>query len=150
VGKTHLSIALSHVALKAGNSIYFTTLAKMATDLRNFPTKKRLSKYLSPKVLVIDEIGYRPVDESASSLFFDIVSERYEKGSIIASSNKPFSEWGNIFNDSILATAILDRLLHHATVVNIKGDSYRLKDRKKQGVFTHVEVAENKEKGDVR
>ena len=99
-------------------------------------------------MLIIDEIGYRPLEPRAASVFFDVISARYETGSIICSSNKGFSEWGSLMGDTVLATAILDRLLHHCTVVNIKGQSYRLKDRRRQGLATNLEVAEALKKGE--
>ena len=147
VGKTHLSVGLGIEAIVGGNVVYFTTMAKMANELGGLNSLRRARKYLSPKVLIIDEIGYRPIDAKAAVHFFEIVSERYESGSIICSSNKGFQEWGSLFGDSVLATAILDRLLHHAVVMNIKGDSYCLKDRKRQGIDSHLEVAQAYEKG---
>jgi len=90
--------------------------------------------YLAPKVLVIDEVGYLPLDDLGATIFFQLVSARYERGSIILTSNKSYGDWGSIFGDSIIATAILDRLLHHSTTVNIRGESYRLKDRRKAGL----------------
>ena len=122
-------------------------MAKMVNELGGLNSLRRARKYLSPKVLIIDEIGYRPIDAKAAVHFFEIVSERYESGSIICSSNKGFQEWGSLFGDSVLATAILDRLLQHGVVMNIKGDSYRLKDRKRQGIASHLEVAQAYEKG---
>src|SRR5260370_16018206 len=90
--------------------------------------------YLAPKVLVIDEVGYLPLDDLGATIFFQLVSARYERGSIILTSNKSYGEWGSIFGDSIIATAILDRLLHHSTTINIRGERYRLKDRRKAGL----------------
>ena len=90
--------------------------------------------YLAPKVLVIDEVGYLPLDDLGATIFFQLVSARYERGSIILTSNKSYGDWGSIFGDSIIATAILDRLLHHSTTINIRGESYRLKDRRKAGL----------------
>ncbi len=89
--------------------------------------------YLAPKVLVIDEMGYLPLDELGATIFFQFVSARYERGSIILTSNKSYGEWGSIFGDPIIATAILDRLLHHSTTMNIRGESYRFKERRKAG-----------------
>lgn len=88
-----------------------------------------------PNLLIIDEIGYRKMDETAAHFFFQIIAERYESGSIILTSNKSYGAWGEIFGDSVLATAILDRLLHHSTTINIKGESYRIKEKKKAGFF---------------
>src|SRR5213079_1061679 len=95
----------------------------------------RLRIYLAPKVLVIDELGYLPLDAAWATIFFQLVSARYERGSVILTSNKSYGEWGSIFGDSIIAAAILDRLLHHATTVNIRGESYRLKERRKAGLL---------------
>jgi len=89
--------------------------------------------YLAPKVLVIDEVGYLPLDDLGATIFFQLVSARYERGSIILTSNKSYGDWGSIFGDSIIATAILDRLLH-STTINIRGESYRLKNRRKAGL----------------
>ncbi len=112
VGKTHLAVALCLEAIAGGHSVYFTTMAEMAADLAGVPTPAKVRKYLGPKVLVIDEIGYRPLDGRAGSTFFEVVSERYQTASIICSSNKSFTEWGSLFGDAVLATTILDRLLH--------------------------------------
>lgn len=133
VGKTHLSIALATQALEAGYSVLFTTLSHLAEDLASLPHpslwRQRLRRYLSPRVLVIDEVGYAKLTTEQAHHFFELVTERYEKGSILLSSNTSFAEWGTLLNDEILATALLDRLLHHAEVVNINGKSYRMKDR---------------------
>jgi hypothetical protein len=95
--------------------------------------------YLAPKVLIIDEMGYLPLDEMGATIFFQLVSARYERGSIILTSNKSYGDWGSIFGDPIIATAILDRLLHHSTTINIRGESYRLKDRRKAGLFPRAD-----------
>ena len=148
VGKTHLSVGLGLRCLEGGNSVYFTTMSSLAQDLEGSTRSRRVRKYFTPKVLIIDEIGYRPLEPRTASVFFDVISARYETGSIICSSNKGFSEWGSLIGDNVLATAILDRLLHHCTVINIKGQSYRLKDRRKQGLATNLEVAGAMKKGD--
>ena len=96
---------------------------------------RRMRVYLAPKVLVIDEMGYLPIDDLGATIFFQLVSARYERGSIILTSNKSYGEWGSIFGDPIIATAILDRLLHHSTTINIRGESYRLKERRKAGLI---------------
>src|SRR4030095_5993385 len=95
--------------------------------------------YLAPRVLVIDEMGYLPLDDMGATIFFQLVSARYERGSIIVTSNKSYSEWDSIFGDPIIATAILDRLLHHSTTINIRGESYRLKDRRRAGLLPRSE-----------
>ena len=136
VGKTHLSIALGMDAVRNKYSCYYMNCHELITALNrsqfenNLATKlKTLTKY---KVLIIDEVGYLPFDKQGANLFFQLISKRYEKHSIILTSNKSFSEWGSIFGDNVIASAVLDRLLHHCTVVNVKGESYRLKDRKDQ------------------
>ncbi len=139
VGKTHLSVALAEAAIQAGFGAYFITAHDMVTDLgrayREGRLDRRMRVYLAPKVLVIDEMGYLPLDEMGATIFFQLVSARYERGSIILTSNKSYGEWGSIFGDPIIATAILDRLLHHSTTVNIRGESYRLKERRKAGLL---------------
>nr|WP_317259402.1 ATP-binding protein [Paenibacillus sp. WQ 127069] len=100
--------------------------------------------FLKADLLIIDEIGYRKMDDAAAHFFFQIISERYEKGSIILTSNKSFGSWGEIFGDAVLATAILDRLLHHSITINIKGESYRIKEKKKAGLFK-PDMTEDKE-----
>lgn len=139
VGKTHLAVALAMEALLHGLYTYFVTINYLVEDLHRAYAanrlEKRLSVYLRPKVLIIDEIGYTTLDRTASNLLFQVVSSRYERGSIVLTSNKSFGEWGELLGDSVLATAILDRLLHHSHVINIRGNSYRLKDRIKAGLY---------------
>lgn len=133
VGKTHLAVGLAIAACKAGYSIYFTTLDDLVRKLKEAERANRFARqlqaFLRPAVLVVDEVGYLPLDRAEANMFFQLVSRRYERGSIILTSNKAFSEWGNVFSDDVLATAILDRLLHHCAVLSINGPSYRLKDR---------------------
>src|SRR5438270_9190707 len=140
VGKTHLAIALAVAAVEAAHGAYFITAHDLVTDLgcaaRENRLERRLRVYLAPKVLVIDEMGYLPLDAVGATILFQLVSARYERGSILLTSNKSYGEWGSIFGDPILATAILDRLLHHSTTVNIRGESYRLKERKKAGLLS--------------
>jgi DNA replication protein DnaC len=139
VGKTHLSVALAEAAIQAGFGAYFITAHDLVTDLGRAMRENRLDRrmrvYLAPKLLVIDEMGYLPLDEVGATIFFQLVSARYERGSIILTSNKSYSEWGSIFGDPIIATAILDRLLHHSTTINIRGESYRLKERRRAGLI---------------
>lgn len=131
VGKTHLAVALTLEAIGAGFSAQFITVQDLVSDLgraaRENRLERRLRAFITPKILVVDEIGYLPLDEVGATLFFQLVTARYERGSTILTSNKSFGDWGSTFGDTVLATAVLDRLLHHATVVNIKGESYRLK-----------------------
>ena len=133
VGKTHIAVALAVAACRAGYSIYFTSLDDMVRNLKAAEAAGRLvnklGTYLRPAVLVVDEVGYQPLERAEANLVFQVISKRYEKGSIILTSNKTFSEWGQVFGDEVLATAILDRLLHHCDVLSINGPSYRLKDR---------------------
>src|SRR5712691_3677522 len=138
VGKTHLSVALAAAAIQSGFAAYFITAHDLATDLgkayREGRLDRRMRIYLAPKVLVIDEVGYLPLDDLGTTIFFQLISGRYERGSILLTSNKSYGDWGSIFGDSIIATAILDRLLHHSTTINIRGESYRLKDRRRAGL----------------
>jgi DNA replication protein DnaC len=133
-----LSVALAEEAIRSGLGAYFITAHDLAADLgrayREGRLDRRMRVYLSPKVLVIDEVGYLPLDDLAATIFFQLVSARYERGSIILTSNKSYGDWGSIFGDSIIATAILDRLLHHSTTINIRDESYRLKERRKAGL----------------
>jgi DNA replication protein DnaC len=133
VGKTHLALSLAVKALEADYSVLFTTLSSLAEDVTGVPhpslRRQRLRRYLSPRVLVIDEIGYTKLSGDQSHAFFDLVRDRYEKGPILLTSNTSFSEWGSLLNDEVLATALLDRLLHHAEVISISGKSFRMKDR---------------------
>ena len=139
VGKTHLAVALAEATIQAGLAAYFLTAHDLVTDLgrayREGRLDRRLRIYLAPKVLVIDEMGYLPLDEMGATFFFQLVSARYERGSIILTSNKSYGDWGTIFGDPIIATAILDRLLHHSTTINIRGESYRLKERRRAGLL---------------
>lgn len=116
-----------------GYSVLFTTLAHLATDLVSAPhaaaLKGRMRRYLAPQILVIDEVGYTKLTEEQANLLFALVRDRYEHGSIILTSNTSFSEWGTLLGNEVLATALLDRLLHHAEAISIQGKSYRMKNR---------------------
>lgn len=133
VGKTMLAVGLAVAACRAGYSVYFTTLDDMVRQLKEADAIGRLAAkmktYTRPNVLVLDEVGYLPLDRADANLVFQTISKRYETGSILLTSNKAFSEWGSVFGDEVLATAILDRLLHHCEVISINGPSWRLKDR---------------------
>ncbi len=133
-GKTHLSLALTVKALSAGYSALFTTLTHLAEalDTASYPglVRQRLRRYTTPSVLVIDEVGYTKLSAGQAHHFFELVTARYEHGSIRLPSNTAFSEWGKLLGDEILASALLDRLLHHAEVIPINGRSYRMKDRR--------------------
>src|SRR5499427_10226337 len=145
VGKTHLSVALAEAAIHAGFGAYFITAHDLVTDLSRAYREGRLDRrmriYLAPRVLIVDEMGYLPLDDMGATIFFQLVSARYERGSIILSSNKSYGDWGSIFGDPIIATAILDRLLHHSTTINIRGESYRLKDRRRAGLLPQPQEA---------
>jgi DNA replication protein DnaC len=132
-GKTHLATALGIRACQAGHRVAFATAAEWVARLgeahaagRLHPELTRLSR---TPLLVIDEVGYIPFEAEAANLFFQLISSRYERASVIVTSNKPFGRWGEVFGDATVAAAMIDRLVHHADVVSLKGDSYRLKDR---------------------
>jgi len=141
VGKTHLAIGLGVAAIEAGYPVMFfkasVLIERLKDAYQNDNLGGLLKKLMKPKVLIIDEIGYLPFDADAAYCFFQLISQRHEHMSTIFTSNKSFGEWGEIFKDHVIATAILDRILHHCTLVNIKGDSYRMKDRKKHGLWVN-------------
>jgi DNA replication protein DnaC len=130
-GKSHLAVALGVEAVKAGKSVYFCTLADLIAALSRAEREGRLQErirfFCRPSLLIVDEIGYLPVIAGGGNLFFQLVNARYEKGAMILTSNRGFAEWGDVFGDAVVATALLDRLLHHAVVVQIEGSSYRLR-----------------------
>jgi DNA replication protein DnaC len=130
-GKSHLAVALGVEAVRAGRSVYFSPLADIIDSLAKADREGRLReriRYLCrAQLLIIDEIGYLSVGAGAGNLFFQLVNARYERGAMILTSNRGFAEWGHVFGDAIIATALLDRLLHHAVVVQIEGSSYRLR-----------------------
>jgi DNA replication protein DnaC len=133
VGKTHLAIALAIKALEAGYGVLFTSLSQLAEELAGVPhpslLRKHLRRYLQARLLIIDEVGYKKLSAEQATSFFEIVRDRYERGAMILTSNTSFSEWGKLLHDEVLATALLDRLLHHAEVISIPGKSYRMKNR---------------------
>ncbi len=139
VGKTHLAVALGVKAVEAGYKVLFVSLESLLTRLSRARQENRverqLQQFVYPKVLIIDEMGYLPMNRDEAGLFFRLLTRRYEKASVILTSNKSFVDWGEIFNDQVLATAILDRLLHHCTTLNIKGESYRIKEKRKAGLL---------------
>jgi len=139
VGKTHIAVSLGVKAVEAGYSVQFYTLESLMTRLDRAQHENRLEAALKqltyPKLLILDELGYLPLNHQQASLFFRLIVRRYERGSLIVTSNKSFLDWGEVFNDNVLATAILDRLLHHATTLNVKGESYRLKEKRRAGLF---------------
>lgn len=126
VGKTHLAISLATKACHHGFKVYFTTMDTLMRKLKE--PQSRHKAYLTSTLVVVDEVGYLPIDSKEAYLFFQFVSYRYERSSTIITSNKSFGDWQELFGDPVIATAILDRLLHHCKVINIKGHSYRLKE----------------------
>ena len=132
-GKTHLAIALSIRACLAGQRVLFRTatewVAQLADAKRQGELEDELRRLARVPVIVVDEVGYIPFDPEAANLMFSLVSNRYERASLIVTSNKPFSAWGEIFGDEVVAAAMIDRLVHHAEIVSLRGDSYRLKDK---------------------
>jgi DNA replication protein DnaC len=139
VGKTHLAIALGREAILAGYSVQFSTAMPLVASLAKAHSEKRLDEKLlslaKAKLLIVDELGYLPLEPDAAHLFFQLVSRRYEMGAILITSNRSVAEWGAVFGDPVVATAILDRLLHHSHVLTIRGDSYRLRAKRKSGLF---------------
>lgn len=141
VGKTHLAIALGYLATQSGIKVRFTTAAELVMQLEKAQQRGQFEHYmrrslLGPSILIIDEIGYLPLQGNQANLFFQVIAKRYEHGSIILTSNLSFGEWDTTFaGNSALTAAMLDRLLHHSHVVQIKGESYRLRDKKKAGVL---------------
>ena len=130
-GKSHLAVALGVEAVKAGRSVYFATLADLVGALakaeREGALRQKIRFFCRFSLLIVDEIGYLPVIPGGGNLFFQLVNARYERGAMILTSNRGFAEWGEVFGDPVVATALLDRLLHHAVVVQIEGASYRLR-----------------------
>ena len=134
IGKSHLASALGHAACLAGHSVRFTTAVDIINTLTaaqiNHRLKAELKKLISPSVLVIDEVGYLPIDKTGADLLFQVISERYERGAIVLTTNQPYKSWPKLFNnDATLTSAVLDRLLHHAETVVLEGKSYRMKDQ---------------------
>jgi len=140
VGKTHLAIALAYQAVQQRIKARFVTVSDLVMQMSNAKKEKKYDTYirqaiLAPSLLVIDEIGYFPMNKEDAQHFFQVISRRYERGATIVTSNLVFSQWSGIFaNDKVVTTAILDRLLHHSHVINILGDSYRLKEKKEEGL----------------
>jgi DNA replication protein DnaC len=148
VGKTHLAVGLGLKAIEHGYRVLFTTAAAMLTTLSRALTEGRfedkLKVYTVPRLLIIDEIGYLPIDGQGANLFFQLISRRYERGPMILTSNQSFGSWGDVFGDRVIASAILDRVLHHSITVNIKGDSYRLREKLKAGLLKPKAVLEDR------
>lgn len=140
VGKSHLAIALGREAIRQNYTVLFITAQALIATLvkahHESRLEERLAFFAKPKLLIVDELGYLPFEPNAAHLFFQLVSRRYERGSLLVTSNRPVGEWGSVFGDPVVATAILDRLLHHSHVITIRGDSYRLKSKREAGVFS--------------
>ena len=134
LGKTHLATALGHAAVLAGHSVRFASAVDIVNTLTTAQVEHRLKvelkRYLQPEILVVDELGYLPIDKHGADLLFQVISQRYERGSLILTTNQPYKNWAKVFNnDATLTSAVLDRLLHHAETVIIEGRSYRMKDQ---------------------
>lgn len=139
VGKTHLAIALGRTAVETGHSVLFTNatalLAALAKAESEGTLRDKLNYFAKPKLLIIDELGYLPFEKRSAHLFFQLVARRYEKGSLLITTNQLVGQWGAVFGDDVLAAAILDRLLHHSHTLLIQGDSYRLRQKRKAGLL---------------
>jgi DNA replication protein DnaC len=147
VGKTHLAVALGREAIRQGYSVLFVAATALITALAKAHAEghleDKLGHYAKPKLLIVDELGYLPFEPNAAHLFFQLVSRRYERGSMLVTSNRSVGEWGGVFGDPVVATAILDRLLHHSHVVTIRGDSYRLREKRRAGLLQMAGPASN-------
>jgi DNA replication protein DnaC len=139
VGKTHLAVAIGHSVLFVPAPTLVAQLAKAHSEGK---LEDRLLHFSKPKLLIVDELGYLPFEPNAAHLFFQLVSRRYERGSMLVTSNRAVGEWGTVFGDAVVATAILDRLLHHSHVVTIRGDSYRLREKRRSGLLKAPALAD--------
>jgi DNA replication protein DnaC len=139
VGKTHLAIGLGRAAVETGHSTLFTSATALLGALSKAEAdgqfSEKLTYYAKPKLLIVDELGYLPFEKRSAHLFFQLVARRYEKGSLLITTNQMVAQWGAVFGDDVLAAAILDRLLHHSHTVMIQGESYRLKQKRKAGLL---------------
>jgi DNA replication protein DnaC len=149
VGKTHLAIALGRAVVEAGHTVLFTSATALIAGLSKAETEGKLGEQLSflakPKLLIVDELGYLPFERRSAHLFFQLVARRYERGSILITTNQSVSQWGTVFGDDVLAAAILDRLLHHSHTLTIQGESYRLRQKKRAGLLGRASKAQEKE-----
>jgi DNA replication protein DnaC len=140
VGKTHLAIGLGRAVVEAGHSVLFESATALLGALSRAETDGKLDEklrfYTKPKLLILDELGYMPFEKRSAHLFFQLVARRYERGSILITTNQLVTQWGTVFGDDVLAAAILDRLLHHSHTMVIQGESYRLKQKKKAGLVS--------------
>jgi DNA replication protein DnaC len=139
VGKTHLAVALGRAVVEAGHSVLFVTATTLIAALTKAQTEGKLGEqltfYAKPKLLVIDELGYLPFEKQSANLFFQLVTRRYERGSMLITSNQMVTQWGHVFGDEMIAAAVLDRLLHHTHALIIQGDSFRLRQKKRAGLL---------------
>jgi len=139
VGKTHLAIALGRAAVEAGHSVLFVTATALLAALSRAQVEGKLAEqiafYAKPKLLVVDELGYLPLEKQTANLFFQLVSRRYERGSMLITTNQTITQWGHVFGDEVIADAVLDRVLHHSHVLVIQGDSFRLRQKKRAGLL---------------
>jgi DNA replication protein DnaC len=139
VGKSHLAIGLGRKVVEQGHTVRFTTATALLANLGKAESEgslsEKLTEYSKPRLLIIDELGYLPFERRSAHLFFQLVNRRYEKGSLLVTTNQRVSEWGIVFGDEVLATAILDRLLHHSHTLMITGESYRLREKRKSGLI---------------
>ncbi|MCB9690144.1 MAG: ATP-binding protein [Alphaproteobacteria bacterium] len=144
VGKTHLAIALGREAIHRGHSVVFTHATHLVATLAKAHAagvlEDKIRQLAKPRLLVVDELGYLPFEAEASHLFFQLVARRYERGAMLLTSNRSVGEWGHVFGDPVVATAILDRLLHHSHVLTIRGESYRLKAKRRSGLVETTRV----------
>lgn len=142
VGKTHLATAIGRLAARKRYSTYFINCHKLISILNKAHYENKLEQklkvYAKYRLLIIDEIGYLPLDKQGANLFFQLIAKRYEKKSTIITTNQHFSKWGEVFGDSVLANAILDRLIHHSKIIKISGNSYRIKDKIEQEKHTKM------------
>ena len=142
VGKTHLSVALGHASLVRGHRVVFRTVLEVVRELQQAEQAGQLERALKvltrPRLLILDELGYLPFERTAAYLLFQLVTRRYEKGSVILTSNRSVEEWGEVLGDTVVATAILDRLLHHSHILTIRGESYRLREKRRAGLLKNT------------
>jgi DNA replication protein DnaC len=139
VGKTHLAVALGRAVVEAGHSVLFVTATTLIGALAKAQTEGKLAEqltfYAKPKLLVVDELGYLPFEKPTANLFFQLVTRRYERGSMLITTNQMVTQWGHVFGDDMIAAAVLDRLLHHSHALIIQGDSFRLRQKKRAGLL---------------
>jgi len=139
VGKTHLAIALGRAVVESGHSVLFVTATALLASLSRAAVEGKLAEQIAffakPKLLVIDELGYLPLEKQTAHLFFQLVSRRYERGSMLITTNQTVTQWGHVFGDDMIAAAVLDRVLHHSHVLVIQGESYRLRQKKRAGLL---------------